>query len=91
METLLRQIQRWTEGQDPRGPKNCRGGADTGRDGGLMADCGVNDCPPNIPIRDKQRLRVYSFIWRVGNDLLELDRRHKQYDGLCHVVGGGVQ
>jgi len=55
-----------------------------------MADCGVNDCPPNIPTRDEQRLRVYSFIWRVRNDLLEFNRRHKQYDGLCHVVGGGV-
>jgi len=55
-----------------------------------MADCRVDDCPPNIPIRDKQRLRVYSFIWRARNDLVELNRRHKQYSGLCHVVGGGV-
>jgi len=55
-----------------------------------MADCSVNDCPPNITIRDKQRLRGYSFIWRVHNDLLELNRRRKQYSEHCHAVGGGV-
>jgi len=39
-----------------------------------MADCGVNDCPPNIPIPDKQRLRVYSFIWHVRKKTLELSK-----------------